>query len=84
MNLFFELSDSVKGPEGKYFAVYDAKPFTGTKIPLKYYQLARHSERIWCEDDWELYFVKNRLVDPKLAIVDTKELLMIKLKSISV
>ena len=84
MNLFFELSDCVTCSSGKYFAVYDARPFSGTKIPAKYYQLAANSERIWCEDEWELYFIKNRVVDPKLAVVDTKELLLVKLKSISV
>lgn len=84
MNLFFELSDFIKDMPSKYFAVYDAKPFTGSKIPIKYSQLARNSERIWCEDEWELYFIKNRYVDPRLAVVDTKELLLVKLKSISV
>ena len=84
MNLFFELSDCIKDSPGKYFAVYDAKPLDGTKIPMKYYGLAANSERIWCEDEWELYFIKNRVVDPKLAVVDTKELLLVKLKSITV
>jgi hypothetical protein len=82
--LFFELSDCIKDSPSKYFAVYDAKPPSDTKIPPRYHGLAANSERIWCEDEWELYFIKNRLVDPKLAIVDTKELLLVKLKSIAV
>lgn len=80
MNLFFELADCIVN-DRKYFAVYDARPLPGTKLPPRYHGMAANSDRIWCEEEHEVYYIKNRNWNVKLAVVDMKEFLLVKLKS---
>lgn len=83
MNVYFELADSVVGPEGKYFAAYDRQK--DDPIGIRHLNLMRNSNRAWGEnDDGSVYFIKNRYAVPHDTLVDMKEFFWIKLKSVTV
>lgn len=79
MNIFFELSDSITAAPGKYLVAYDV---VGDLLP-RYIGAVRASERIWCEDEMGVKFIKNRTWPPDTTPVDMKEFFWVKLKSVT-
>ena len=82
MNIYFELADSVKISEGKYFAMYGVTGNERGADWSRYFNLMLRSNRAWAEDDdGFVSFAKNRFVHSRdSAYVDMKEFLWIKLK----
>ena len=76
-NYYFEIPDqSVPKHGNKYYVAWDRK--VGLHLP---YSVAAASDRIWCERDGIVCFLKHRWSDPDNTKVDLKEFVMIKLKA---
>ena len=78
-DFYYELNDgSVSKWGSKYYVVYsrmgDAMMAGGAGLTL-------HSDRVWCEQDGVVWFIKNRSGDPDKLTVDLKEFMWIKLKA---
>jgi hypothetical protein len=84
MNVYFELSESVKHDlNGRYFVVYGLG-MTEVREKTRYLGLMMNSDRAWEESEHGVRFIKNRTLDIKTAEVDMKEFFWIKLKSVKV
>lgn len=81
MNVYYELSDVIVGPEGegKYFAAYDVRKSAAIAGP--YMLLMQNSERAWAEEGDTVRFLKHRWADAAATPVDMREFFWIKLKS---
>jgi hypothetical protein len=80
MNIFFEIGDSVTHLPGKYLADYDVM----VNVPYRYLGTMQASERVWCEDESGVKFIKNRWLPLDTAPVDMKEFFWIKLRSVKI
>jgi len=50
----------------------------------KYYYLMFQADRVWLEDEQRVVFAKNRFEDRTTAVVDMKEFMLVKLRSVGV
>jgi hypothetical protein len=83
MNVYYELSDCIVGPEGKYFAAYNVRK-SESIAGSRYRGLMSNSDRAWAEDENGVRFIKHRFADIPLVQVDMEEFVMIKLMAESV
>jgi hypothetical protein len=84
MNIYFELSESVKHDlDGRYFVAYGSS-MDDVRNTTRHLGLMLNSDRAWEESENGVRFVKNKLLGFKTAEVDMKEFFWIKLKSVKV
>ena len=78
-NFYYELADCVVPYWGsKYKVVYSQ---SGDAMMAGGYKLTRHSNRVWCEQNNVVWFIKNIEKQPYDALVDLKEFMWVKLKA---